>query len=1047
MSDFLGGYRLTVFAPRLIDFNEATVLTPIAGAPHADPFQVATIPGLVGWRPYLGLPEGSRGRVDPSTKKTSIGQMTFPILDVKVGQPTDNTQRWVTAFMGDVFGNMQLGGCKVFAEETLCGLVGGAGANGSFQAASTPPWTTGSEVPKKVDFYSATGTLVLSTVVTGNTATQLTFTGDATGAVLAITWAPFFTGRLAGDSLKGKITRQIVARDMAADLKGTLFVGIPHAQIWGTNARTDGAGGNGYVGRICQSPIGNFFPYGPFGAGSPLTGSIVQVLGSGRGGMLQVDAASVGAVRYGRACCVVTVAVAHVLTIDGPALYNASNGALITPFGIGLPVQSDGTPLPLGARVRVHIKDLTSGLEGDYLLSWLGMTANGQASRLTGVPRNAPYQITFRPLAGPLGVATGTPIANGAQTAGTVNVLTKGWTASVNQILRAGDVISFAGHLTRYAVTADVNSDGSGNATVPVVPMILGSGGLTQAIANNEAITVMASPNQQVTPPLNRSVSWYIMIDEPALPEDPLLLNDSHPVQWLQDMCRGYFGYLFQYGDQLPPGKNYGDPKRVIPYNAAVFATLLADTTFPTVRIPLTAVMKESDFTEQVVGQACELGYYFDGSGQFTPIDLRPPTSIAGLPIITDADLLETQPDPIWSHDPTAAVTLYQGTTYQEFFNDPTLVDFGTVGDIRAENAGSIVNEVGRTLLILTPGAVSVGLTDPLKVDFRVLRTYPPEAITVGSSSRSRSDWANAVAQKALNDLQPMLAYGPVTGAIACRRNANTSGLWQGALALLETTVTPDPSSLKRGGTRIIRILNRQEKGPALTFQIIDLGLTVVPTAPTLGTPAVNTDDPYHRATCAVTLGSGPAEVHVAVTPPGTLSAPADGDPGWMFETKLQNSGIVDADKLVPGQVIWFRARTLPNGPQLPSAWVHSTSVTLTALPSPTALSHSGLLATVVTLSWTVANPNLWVSLWIASPTTDPMQKLVLLDPGTTSFQIGVPPGTSPLVASTAYKVEVRHEDRTGGMSPPGATTDTFTTNTTTPTCPNMAALAVLSGV
>jgi hypothetical protein len=106
-----------------------------------------------------------------------------------------------------------------------------------------------------------------------------------------------------------------------------------------------------------------------------------------------------------------------------------------------------------------------------------------------------------------IGTATGTPLINGASQTGS-SIITDGWTASVT-ILLQGDVIQFAGvnavnpmsyqstgQLQDFVVTADVTSDGSGNATIPVYPALTTSGQLqtvTGSPANNAAITVFGT--------------------------------------------------------------------------------------------------------------------------------------------------------------------------------------------------------------------------------------------------------------------------------------------------------------------------------------------------------------------------------------------------------------------------------------------------------------------------------------------------------------------------------------------------------------------------
>lgn len=74
------------------------------------------------------------------------------------------------------------------------------------------------------------------------------------------------------------------------------------------------------------------------------------------------------------------------------------------------------------------------------------------------------------------GVATGTPLVNGASQTGS-SLITDGWTAGVTNILKAGDYIQLgsAGTSRLYKVLDDVNSDGSGNATLNIWPSLRSS--------------------------------------------------------------------------------------------------------------------------------------------------------------------------------------------------------------------------------------------------------------------------------------------------------------------------------------------------------------------------------------------------------------------------------------------------------------------------------------------------------------------------------------------------------------------------------------------
>jgi hypothetical protein len=73
---------------------------------------------------------------------------------------------------------------------------------------------------------------------------------------------------------------------------------------------------------------------------------------------------------------------------------------------------------------------------------------------------------------GALGVATGTPVVHGPSQVGHV-VVTRGWTASTTNILKAGDDIQMGYNC--HTILQDANSDGSGVATLDIWPSLRGS--------------------------------------------------------------------------------------------------------------------------------------------------------------------------------------------------------------------------------------------------------------------------------------------------------------------------------------------------------------------------------------------------------------------------------------------------------------------------------------------------------------------------------------------------------------------------------------------
>lgn len=87
----------------------------------------------------------------------------------------------------------------------------------------------------------------------------------------------------------------------------------------------------------------------------------------------------------------------------------------------------------------------------------------------------------------PRGVATGTPVVNGASQVGT-SLATSGWTPNITGIMKAGDLIGIAGQTKVYMMTEDANSGATGLATLVVSPPIM------QSPANGAALTVTNVP-------------------------------------------------------------------------------------------------------------------------------------------------------------------------------------------------------------------------------------------------------------------------------------------------------------------------------------------------------------------------------------------------------------------------------------------------------------------------------------------------------------------------------------------------------------------------
>lgn len=107
------------------------------------------------------------------------------------------------------------------------------------------------------------------------------------------------------------------------------------------------------------------------------------------------------------------------------------------------------------------------------------------------------------------GQFAGSGAVNGASQTGS-SIVTNGWTASVTNLFLPGDVVAFAGthqvnpqnrnstgSLKNFVITAAVNSDGSGNATLPIFPAITTTGAFQNtdaSPANGAAVTAVTNP-------------------------------------------------------------------------------------------------------------------------------------------------------------------------------------------------------------------------------------------------------------------------------------------------------------------------------------------------------------------------------------------------------------------------------------------------------------------------------------------------------------------------------------------------------------------------
>lgn len=94
----------------------------------------------------------------------------------------------------------------------------------------------------------------------------------------------------------------------------------------------------------------------------------------------------------------------------------------------------------------------------------------------------------------PRGSILGTPVAVGGEAVGATAIATTGWTISQTGVLKQRDLIRLTGDTKIYEVTADVNSSGTGTATVNIWPPLIATATAGTLTVNNPYFTVFA-PN------------------------------------------------------------------------------------------------------------------------------------------------------------------------------------------------------------------------------------------------------------------------------------------------------------------------------------------------------------------------------------------------------------------------------------------------------------------------------------------------------------------------------------------------------------------------
>ncbi|GAC1403870.1 MAG: hypothetical protein NVSMB64_06270 [Candidatus Velthaea sp.] len=211
--------------------------------------------------------------------------------------------------------------------------------------------------------------------------------------------------------------------------------------------------------------------------------------------------------------------IANFIDADGLALYKTvansvgtpgiTPNALLTYLNAGVAMDITATPrdgqrsVVIAPQPQATIVDALKGLFQDSS-DIAKQYRDGTMGRTAGLKFSMDQNVVSQTV-GPLG---GAPLVNGAAQTGS-SLITNGWTAAAALRLNQGDVFTIAGVfsvnpmslastgvLQQFVVTANVSSDGAGNATIPISPSIILTTGfqtVNASPANGAALTVVGA--------------------------------------------------------------------------------------------------------------------------------------------------------------------------------------------------------------------------------------------------------------------------------------------------------------------------------------------------------------------------------------------------------------------------------------------------------------------------------------------------------------------------------------------------------------------------
>jgi hypothetical protein len=533
--------------------------------------------------------------------------------------------------------------------------------------------------------------------------------------------------------------------------------------------------------------------------------------------------------------------------------------------------------------------------------------------------------------------------------------------------------------------------------------------------------------SQLATPADGVTVEVTLWTDDKVSKDNPLFINDVHFAQLLKDMGDGKFGYLYRVGETKPAAAAYGDAKRTVTITNA--ATFIADTTYPVQRFIVTDSDEFIRWTEKNALKPLNVALYPDVNGGLVLLDMRLPTSLAGIPALAETDLARDHEQGDWEFDRENVITRVDFTRYTD---TPVKIadleqDSATYPDIPTGG----VETFDHPLLVLDVGSTDIG-DKSFTCDAPGFRSMPGETL----QGQPRATYLENKLVETANQWRRPAGWGFIELPVTLTRSG--TAITMGGLVTATFQHVPDPTTWQRGGTRVCRVLELSPLGPVRTVRLLDLGFNLFAVAPTLAAPAQEAGNTYTGVTSALTINASgqAAEVRYAVTDTSVGTVPVDSSPLWTVFGRFTTTQTVTIRGLAPNRRVWVQGRTLPDyvDSYLPSAWANAAGtgrVDTAALPAPSAPASSLITGKGFRVSWTNGAADLATELLLATPTSDPRVVVMRLPPGATFFDFPGDTGVD-IQLSTQYRVGVRHAGTNIDGYSAEVTVDVTTTGTAT---------------